>query len=98
MRPSSLSALNLQCPLCDIQSPADRLQRQHLLEFKMFQAEQRLAALTKSRAKLLADLQELDRLREQVRNVGRPGVCAGEFRQSPPIDHQICRDPGPVGF
>ena len=98
-RPDSLRcALNLQCPLYDIPLPADRLQCQRLLEFKMFQAERRLAELTKSRAKLLAELQELDRLREQVRNVGRPGACIREFQQSPPRDRQICGDPGPVGF
>ena len=63
----------------------------------MFQAERRLAELTKSRAKLLAELRELDRLREQVRSIGRPGACIREFRQ-PPRDRQICGDPGPVGF
>jgi hypothetical protein len=64
----------------------------------MFQVQQRLAALTKSRAKLLADLQELDRLREQVRNAGQSGACAGEFSTVVPKDRQICGDPGPVGF
>ena len=49
-----------------------------LLEFQMYQIQQRIAVLTKSRAKLLAELQELDRLREQVRNAGQSGACASE--------------------
>jgi len=69
-----------------------------LLEFQMYQVQQRIAVLTKSRAKLLAELQELDRLREQVRNAGQLGACAGEFQQSSPKDCKIRGDSGPVGF
>ena len=69
-----------------------------LLEFQMYQVQQRIAVLTKSRAKLLAELQELDRLREQVRNAGQLGARAGEFQQSSPKDCKIRGDSGPVGF
>ena len=48
-----------------------------LLEFQMYQVQQRIAVLTKSRAKLLAELRELDLLREQVRKWDL-GACAGE--------------------
>jgi hypothetical protein len=64
----------------------------------MFQVQQRIAVLTKSRAKLLAELHELDRLREQVRKAERLGACAGEFQQPPSKDPQNCGDPGPTGF
>jgi Tfp pilus assembly protein PilN len=54
-----------------------------LLGFQMFQVQQRIAVLTKSRAKLLAELHELDRLREQVRKAERLRACAGEFQEPP---------------
>ena len=64
----------------------------------MYQVQQRIAVLTKSRAKLLAELRELDLLREQVRKWDL-GACAGEFQQSPSKDAQNCAaDPGPAGF
>ena len=63
----------------------------------MYQVQQRIAVLTKSRAKLLAELRELDLLREQVRKWDL-GACAGEFQQLPSIDPQNCADPGPAGF
>ena len=63
----------------------------------MYQVQQRIAVLTKSRAKLLAELREVDLLREQVRK-GHLGACACEFQQSPSKDPQNCADPGPAGF
>ena len=63
----------------------------------MYQVQQRIAVLTKSRAKLLAELRELDLLREQVRK-WHLGACAGEFQLPPAKDPQNCADPGPAGF
>jgi hypothetical protein len=62
----------------------------------MYQVQQRIAVLTKSRAKLLAELRELELLREQVRK--GHAACAGEFQQSPSNNPQNCADPGPAGF
>jgi hypothetical protein len=65
----------------------------------MLQVQQRLAALTKSRAKLLAHLQVLDRLRGQVRRAVRSAACPGEFQQLPPKPrHLRGGGPGPIGF
>jgi hypothetical protein len=63
----------------------------------MYQVQQRIAVLTKLRAKLLAELRELELLREHVRK-GHLDACASEFRQSPSKDPQNCADPGPAGF
>jgi hypothetical protein len=63
----------------------------------MHQVQQRIAVLTKSRAKLLAELRELDLLREQVRKWDL-SACAGELQQTPSKDPQNCADPGPAGF
>lgn len=62
----------------------------------MDQVQRRIAALARSRAKLLLDLRELDRLREQVGEAGS-GAEPGRFQQVSSIDPRSC-DPGPVGF
>lgn len=64
----------------------------------MFQVQQRIAVLTKSTAKLRAELHELDRLRERVRKAEQLGACAGEFQRPPSKAPQNCSDPGPAGF
>ena len=62
----------------------------------MDQVQRRIAALARSRAKLLFDLRELDRLREQVGKAG-PGAEPCKLQQPSSIDPRSC-DPGPVGF